>query len=60
VDDHLNIRDVRQRIEWDSIKRPDTRKHDRQHAEEQQEAIRIAPVDSSFGHASFLTSPWSR
>jgi hypothetical protein len=53
VDDHLNIGDVRQRVERDSTKRPDACKYQRQHPEEQQEAIRIAPIDSSFDHCFF-------
>ena len=60
VDDHLDVGDVRQRVERNSIERPDACKYERQHAEEQHEAVRITPVDSSFDHASFLTSPWSR
>ena len=60
MNNHLDVGDIRQRVERYSIERPNAGEDERQHAEEQDEAVRVAPVDSSFDHASFLTSPWSR
>jgi rhodanese-related sulfurtransferase len=50
VDDDFNVRDVRQRIEWDAGHRPDARGHDQQRRREDEEEIARAPLNDSRDH----------
>src|SRR5437879_2664842 len=56
MDDDLNVRDVRQRVQRNAAKRPDSREHEQQRSREHQKTVLRTPINPTRDHVTFL--PW--